>query len=205
MANPVSFDPVTGKPNFGNDIANPAAQFQANADYAESVGPRSVANFAALAAVQFKRPGMQRVTTDTGVVYVYISAAAGWFPLFVAPTAESTWGTAVSGVISNTVIFWTLSIAALPYPAVIDLDWNGQGYNASGNASTLSARFAASGGTLSQPGIQQFAANAGAWVACPWSARLTLPANTSSSLALSSNSSTAAQFNGAVRFKRSIT
>lgn len=97
MANPVSFDSVTGKPIFGNDISNPASQFQAVADYAEKQGPQTVPTFGDLAAVENKRPGMKRLVVATGSIYTYISASLGWVP-DNAPVRKSQVGASVASI-----------------------------------------------------------------------------------------------------------
>ena len=78
MVNPASYDSTTGKPIFSNDISNPAAQFQANADYAELQGPQSVALFTDLAGVANKRPNMRRLVRATQTEYVYLNSDLGW-------------------------------------------------------------------------------------------------------------------------------
>lgn len=86
MANPEGYDPVTGKPLFGQDSQNLPATFQAGSDYAEDQGPRSVSTFADLDSIEYKRPGrIVEVLTPIRVLYYYESAATGWVPL--APLA----------------------------------------------------------------------------------------------------------------------
>lgn len=75
-----SYDPVTGRPIYDNDITNPAEQFQEAADYAESVGAQSVGSYSALSSVPFKRPGMLRTVTADGQQYRYVSSSVGWLP-----------------------------------------------------------------------------------------------------------------------------
>lgn len=81
-----SYDPVSGKPIYDNDITNPAEQFQEAADYAESVGPQSVGSYSALSSVPFKRPGMLRTVTADGQQYRYVSSSVGWLPTGPLPS-----------------------------------------------------------------------------------------------------------------------
>jgi hypothetical protein len=86
-----AYDTTTGKPLYNNDITAPATQFQEAADFAERVGPQSVATYADLSTVPFKRPGMKRMVGP--VEYVYVDSTTGWLKSF----EDTNWQTFTLG------------------------------------------------------------------------------------------------------------